>query len=138
MSSQESASSVASPVIWPASAKDLTRGAMHLLTATTAVDHHHLPAMDVAVLLCLTAENLTTMDTVDAATLGLLTADTADIALDLLTTLVGTVAALRLLTTVTADVAVLLARMGKTYLICCCAFNGVVTACFPLYFSFFS
>lgn len=118
MSSLASASSVASPAIWPDSAEDRTRGDTHLPTAITAVGHHPHPAMaDVAALLPLTDGTPTTTDTVDVVTRDLLTADTVDPAdtasARLTTQAVDTVAALLPPTTATADVDVLQAPTGK-------------------------
>lgn len=125
MSSLASASSVASPAIWPASAEDRTRGDTHLLTATTAVDHHLHPAMaDVAVLLLLTDVTPTNMDIVDVATRDLLTVDMVDPAdtasARLTTQAADTVDALLPLTTAMADVDVPQAPTGKLYFFFCC------------------
>lgn len=118
MSSLASASSVASPAIWPDSAEDRTRGDTHLPTAITAVDHHPHPAMaDVAVLLPLTDATPTTTDTVDVVTRDLLTADTVDPAdtasARLTTQAVDIVDAPLPPTTATADVDVPQAPTGK-------------------------
>lgn len=118
MSSLASASSVASPAIWPASAEDRTRGDTHLPTAITAVDHHpHLAMADVVALLLLTDVTPTTMDTVDVATRDRLTADMVDPAdtasARLTTQAADTVDALLLPTTAMADVVAPQAPTGK-------------------------